>query len=141
MTGDAARLAALSGELGYPADISTMAARLETILGRGGEVVYVAELPGPGVIGWIHGIEETFLESGRRCEIAGLVVGMAHRARGIGRLLVGAVEAWAATRGIDQMSVRSNIARVESHPFYERVGYRRIKTQHAYRKGLLLPPA
>jgi hypothetical protein len=28
------------------------------------------------------------------------------------------------------------VARTESHPFYERLGYARAKTQHAYRKRL-----
>ena len=32
--------------------------------------------------------------------------------------------------------VRSNVTRPESHPFYERLGYERIKTQHSYRKTL-----
>ena len=36
------------------------------------------------------------------------------------------------------MSVRSDIVRAESHPFYQRVGYERAKTQHVYRKRL--PP-
>jgi hypothetical protein len=34
------------------------------------------------------------------------------------------------------MAVRSNVTRTESHPFYERLGYARVKTQHAYRKRL-----
>jgi hypothetical protein len=28
------------------------------------------------------------------------------------------------------------VTREESHPFYERLGYTRVKTQHAYRKRL-----
>jgi hypothetical protein len=46
------------------------------------------------------------------------------------------VEQWAANRGLDQMTVRSNVARAESHPFYQRLGYIRAKTQHAYHKAL-----
>jgi predicted N-acetyltransferase YhbS len=34
------------------------------------------------------------------------------------------------------MTVRSNVVRSGSHPFYERLGYARSKTQHAYRKAL-----
>ena len=59
-----------------------------------------------------------------------------HRGRGAGRALVGAVEAWAGARGLPLMTVRSNVVRAESHPFYERLGYVRSKTQHAYRKHL-----
>ena len=54
----------------------------------------------------------------------------------MGRRLVAEVETWAAGRGIRQMAVRSNVTRVESHPFYEQLGYTRTKTQHAYRKRL-----
>jgi hypothetical protein len=43
---------------------------------------------------------------------------------------------WAAGRALDVITVRSNVARAESHPFYERLGYVRAKTQHAYRKHL-----
>jgi hypothetical protein len=50
--------------------------------------------------------------------------------------LVAEVEAWAARRGLTEMSVRSNVARTESHPFYERQGYRRVKTQQVYRKPI-----
>jgi hypothetical protein len=31
------------------------------------------------------------------------------------------------------------VVRAESHPFYERLGYLRTKTQHAYRKTLRQP--
>jgi GNAT superfamily N-acetyltransferase len=58
------------------------------------------------------------------------------RRSGAGRALVAAIERWAASRGVAQVSVRSNVVRVESHPFYERLGYTRVKTQHSYRKNL-----
>jgi GNAT superfamily N-acetyltransferase len=64
------------------------------------------------------------------------VVDAAQRGLGVGRALVDAVESWARTRGLDRVVVRSNVVRLESHPFYERIGYKRIKTQHVYRKGL-----
>jgi GNAT superfamily N-acetyltransferase len=133
---DAPRLAALSEVLGYPVAVETMGHRLRRLLERAEEVVLVAELAPGEIVGWLHGAEQELLESGRRCEILGLVVDGEHRGRGVGRRLVDAVEAWAAGRGLEQMAVRSNVARVESHPFYERLGYVRTKTQHAYRKRL-----
>jgi GNAT superfamily N-acetyltransferase len=135
---DAARLAALSGELGYAVTVDTLAARLARVLERGGDIVLVAEADGE-VVGWIHGSEQDFLESGSRCELLGLVVDARQRGQGIGRQLVAAVEAWATRRGLALVSVRSNVARAESHPFYERLGYARVKTQHAYRKRLEPP--
>ena len=131
---DAVRLSQLSVELGYPTSSAAMAQRLDRLLGRNGEAVIVAVLPCGRVAGWLHGSEQLLLESGRRCEILGLVVDPAHRGRGIGRRLVEAIERWASDRGLEQMAVRSNIRRTESHPFYARLGYTRTKTQHAYRK-------
>lgn len=133
---DAARVAELSDVLGYPVAGADLADRLGRLLARAGEVVLVAETAPGRVVGWVHGAEQELLESGRRCEILGLVVDESQRARGVGRRLVQAVEAWAAARGLDRMAVRSNVARAESHPFYERLGYVRAKTQHAYRKRL-----
>jgi hypothetical protein len=43
---------------------------------------------------------------------------------------------WVIAQGLDTIVVRSNVARAESHPFYERLGYTRTKTQHAYVKML-----
>jgi GNAT superfamily N-acetyltransferase len=133
---DAEQLAALSSELGYPVTADEMGRRLVALLGRDSDIVLVAEL-GPGqVVGWVHGSEQRLLESGRRCELLGLVVDANQRGRGVGRRLVDGVEEWARARGLEQMAVRSNVSRTESHPFYERLGYARVKTQHAYRKRL-----
>ena len=100
-----------------------------------GDLVLVADQL-PPVMGWVHAAEQELLDSGRRCEILGLVVAPEVRGRGVGRQLVAAVEEWAAERGLGQLSVRSNIVRIESHPFYERLGFVKLKTQHAYRKQL-----
>jgi GNAT superfamily N-acetyltransferase len=118
-----------------------MHARVERLLGRAEDLVLVAEMPPRGIIGWLHGAEQELLESERRCEILGLVVDAEYRRHGVGRLLVDAAEAWATARGLELMAVRSNVTRSESHPFYERLGYARVKTQHAYRKHLPGPPA
>jgi GNAT superfamily N-acetyltransferase len=65
-----------------------------------------------------------------------LVVDADARRSGAGRSLVAAAERWGAARGLPQIAVRSNVVRAEAHPFYERLGYERWKTQHAYRKPL-----
>jgi len=132
---DATRLAALSTQLGYPARADELEERLARLLGRDDLAVFVAELDGEA-IGWLHTAEVEILEYGRRCEILGLVVDAGRRRSGAGRSLVAAAERWGAERGLQQIAVRSNVTRAESHPFYERLGYERWKTQHAYRKPL-----
>ena len=132
---DAAGIAELSGILGYPVAGETMLGRLEKLEGNHQHIVFVAEVNGQ-IVGWIHGAERELLVADRIGEICGLVVAEGQRARGVGRRLVEAVEQWSRGRGLEQVSVRSNVARPESHPFYEKVGYTRLKTQHAYRKSL-----
>jgi GNAT superfamily N-acetyltransferase len=131
---DAVRIAELSGVLGYPITTDAAAARLEYLLARSEHLVLVAEIT--SVVGWIHASEQHLLESGLRCEILGLVVAANHRGKGVARQLVMRVERWAAERGLEELSVRSNVIRTESHPFYERLGYIRTKTQHVYRKAI-----
>ena len=137
-TTDAAGVAELSGILGYPSDRETMQSRLEQFGKREDHVVFVADMNGE-VVGWIHGAEHELLVVGRMAEIFGLVVAEGQRASGVGRRLVEAVEQWARGRGLTDISVRSNVVRPESHSFYEKIGYPRLKTQHVYRKRLPLP--
>jgi GNAT superfamily N-acetyltransferase len=132
---DSARVAELSGTLGYPASGEIMRERLVRVLALETHVVFVAETAGE-IVGWTHGAEQEILEAGCVCEIWGLVVAENQRGRGTGRLLIQAIEQWALARGLNEMSVRSNVIRPESHHFYERIGYERVKTQHAYRKKL-----
>jgi len=136
MVNDAPRLAELSAALGYPVEPDVIARRLARLFSRPEHLVLVAEAADNLVAGWVHAAEHDILVIGRFCEILGLVVAADHRGKGIGRRLVEEVEHWARERGLDRVSVRSNVTRPESHPFYERAGYVREKTQHVYRKQL-----
>jgi GNAT superfamily N-acetyltransferase len=133
---DAARLAELSGMLGYPVEPKAIRRRLERLSVKPDHVVLVAEVSPNLVVGWIHAAEHDILEVGNFCEILGLVVAVDQRGEGIGRRLLEQVEHWALARGLGEVSVRSNVTRTESHPFYERLGFVRMKTQHAYRKRI-----
>lgn len=133
---DAARIAELAGVLGYENAAAETAERLEHLLPRDEDAVLVA-VNGEGVVvGWIHGSIHVLVEAERRCEILGLVVDAGYRGAGVGRQLVEALEIWARERDLPMVTVRSNVVRQESHPFYERLGFDRVKTQHAYRKAL-----
>ena len=133
---DAAAVSALSGQLGYPVSAEAIATRLERLLGRDDQLVLAAVADDGALAGWIHAAEQDLVETERRCEILGLVVDGRRRRSGIGRRLVAEAERWAASRGLRQMSVRSNVAREESHPFYAAQGYGRVKTQQVYRKPI-----
>jgi N-acetylglutamate synthase-like GNAT family acetyltransferase len=140
LIGDVPHLAELSGVLRYPVAVDKLAARVARMLARDEDVLLVAERAGR-VVGWIHATEQELVESGRRCEILGLVVDAEQRRGGAGRRLVAAIESWAQQRGLEEVSVRSAITRSESHPFYEELGFVRVKTQHVYRKPVSAPGA
>jgi GNAT superfamily N-acetyltransferase len=133
---DAARLAELSGELGYPAKPAEIARRLRQIKPPSQHAVLVAESAKSRVIGWLHVSVEPLLETELRAEVNGLVVADAERSRGAGRLLLEAAEEWARKRGCRNMSVRSNVIRERAHQFYTRNGYEHYKTQKAFRKAI-----
>jgi GNAT superfamily N-acetyltransferase len=109
---------------------------LEICLGDKDHLVLVAECHDDQMVGWMHATVSTSLVAEPTCQIAGLVVDETSRQNGIGRALMQQAEAWAARRGLKSVSLRSNIVRHQAHIFYERLGYERIKTQHAYRKRI-----
>lgn len=132
---DAAEMARLAGELGYPMAAQEMARRLGELLANERHLVAVSA-DGGSLRGWVH-VEHRFsLEGGDRAELMGLVIDSRWRRGGLGRTLVGVAEAWTRARGIASLTVRSNAARTESHPFYEAIGYTRSKTQHVYVKAI-----
>lgn len=129
-------MADLSEQLGYPTEIAEMKKRLKSIKPASQNAVFVADLPGTGVIGWTHVSVEPLLEMGIRAEVNGLVVADGHRSAGAGWQLLEAAERWAKRQGCKSMSVRSNVIRERAHQFYERHGYEHYKTQKAFRKPL-----
>ena len=132
---DAADVARLAGQLGYAAPVDAMRERLSALISHPDHCIAVAEHEGH-LLGWIAVEHRRTLESGERVEIVGLVVDAQCRGGGVGRLLVQAAEQWASRLGFDSILVRSNVLRDASHPFYERMGYVRRKTQHFYVKTI-----
>ncbi len=133
---DAARIAALATQLGYPSTTEQALARLRTLPQDGSHVVYVAENETHGVIGWVHVFELLPVAHDRVAEVAGLVVDASCRSTGVGKRLMEAAEHWARTKGLSTVVLRSNVIREPAHNFYEKLGYTLIKTQHAFRKVL-----
>ena len=133
---DAAALAELSAQLGYPATADDTVRRMARIRANAENVVFVATLPDGSVIGWLHMYLCCLVESDLYAEIGGLVVDQKHRGSGAGNLLVKHAEEWARGRNCNTVSVRSNVTREGAHAFYRRLGYKIVKTQYAFRKIL-----
>ncbi len=133
---DAAQIAVLAGQLGYPATPAQMSKRLQGIKPSSQHAVYVADSLEAGVIGWVHVSKQPLLEVEIRAEVNGLVVAEGQRSLGAGAQLLAAAEDWAREHGCKSMSVRSNVIRERAHKFYERNGYEHYKTQKSFRKPL-----
>ncbi len=137
---DAAEIARLSAQLGYPADVAVFEARLRQLLDSSLHAVLVAaaepaSAKAGGTLAGLIGLEQRItLENGERAEIVGLVVDAAARRGGVGRALVAAAERWTRGRGLDELFLRSNVVRPEAHAFYPGLGFARTKTQHVYSK-------
>ncbi len=132
---DIARLAVLSGELGYAATEDQVARRLDEI-GASGTILVAIDSESDLVIGWIELQVITHLTSDPHLEICGLVVSASARSRGIGSLLVAAAEKTASDKKISSLRVRSNIVRDRAHGFYERLGFANVKTSKVFEKAL-----
>ncbi len=133
--GDAARIAELSGQLGYPVPAREMAGRLKRVMKDRDAACFVAEDAGE-IAGWVHVSVTDLLEVVRRAEINGLVVEEKTRSRGTGKYLLEAAENWARGQKCKTVSVRSNVLRERAHGFYERNGYECYKVQKAFTKKM-----
>ncbi|MFT3907471.1 MAG: GNAT family N-acetyltransferase [Steroidobacteraceae bacterium] len=133
---DAAELARLATQLGYPCDAGAMRARVARVLGDPAQCVQVLAHAEGGLQGWIHVARQFSLESGERIEILGLVVDEAARRSGAGQRLVACAAEWARSQGHAQLVVRSNVQRDVSHAFYRALGFEPSKTQHVYVRAL-----
>jgi GNAT superfamily N-acetyltransferase len=130
-------LAKLCQYLGYPASPAEVQQRLSQIQSDEQHAVYVAEIPNEyQVVGWVHVYTRQLMLTNLQAEIGGIVVDQRHRHIGIGRFLMQHAEMWALEKGCEAITLRSNILRKDAHIFYERVGYRNIKTLLAFYKVL-----
>ena len=134
--GDVPALVRLNEQLGYPTNEPDLRERLAPILESAGDEVLVA-VDGAEPIAWIHVAVERGLEDSHVAGLRGLVVDEAHRSGGVGKDLLEAAEQWAREHGCRTMTVRSRITRERAHRFYEREGYRRVKTSHVFGKALV----
>jgi len=129
---DAAVIAGLATQLGYPNTPEQIATRLRDVLDQPGSEVLVALDDDGTVIGYGHVFGAHRVDSNPFAEIGALVVDETRRSRGTGAALVAAMEAWAIEQGYRELRVRSNVVRERAHKFYDRMGFGRVKRQQIF---------
>jgi len=133
---DSSALADLSTQLGYPTSPIQSANRLGVILDSKEHAILVACLADGTVVGWVHVFLAFRVESDPFAEIGGFVVTEEFRRRGISRCLLAAAEEWVIQSGITKLRIRSRSNRVDTHTFYERLGFSKSKQQNVFDKSL-----
>ena len=125
---DSDQINSLSIHLGYEqVSESKSKARLLELLDSENDLVYVAEDNGV-LVGWIHYFKACRLASDSFYEIGGMVVSPAKRKLGIGKKLVNHV----MKQSPGKWRVRCNSKRVETHQFYQKVGFKNSKAQYVF---------
>jgi len=118
---DAAGIASLLDDLGYPSTAAQVEARLAAL--PPDELVLVAEVAGR-LAGLAALRVEPLIERDEPVgRLAALVVAKRYRRRGVGATLVRAVEAEARARRCEFVVLNSGDRRSGAHAFYERLGY------------------
>lgn len=124
-TADAARIAELLGELGYPTNGPEVARRLALMERDPSLTILVAEVNGEVAAVITAHVLNTIHASQPVAWITALVTDSRHRGMGLGSRLVAAVEDWARERRAVRLSVTAALHRTETHAFYERRGFAR----------------
>jgi GNAT superfamily N-acetyltransferase len=127
---DAAALAELSTQLGYPSTEAQVRERL-CLLDDPERGLLVADAPA-GLAGFVDVHVQRVVESEPYGEVGGLVVADGHRGAGLGAALLAAAADWSRARGLERLWIRANLARVGPHEFYEAIGCRTVKDQRVY---------
>src|SRR5215471_12325344 len=128
---DAASVAALSRQLGYPLSADQILANINAVRRSTDHDAFVA-IYDSHVVGWIGVAQAIMIESLPFCEINGLVIDENHRGKGIGKLLLEKAKQWAKQNGNETLRLRCNVNRIEAHQFYLHLGFKPIKQQTAF---------
>jgi len=120
---DAAALAPLVTELGYPSDADALARRVATLVADEWSGVWVAETGG-AIAGVVSAHASPLLSRDTRiCRITAMIVTADAQGRGVGRALGERVEQEARRWNCDRIEVTSSQRRTDAHAFYARMGY------------------
>jgi N-acetylglutamate synthase-like GNAT family acetyltransferase len=129
---DAAHIADLSKQLGYPVSTREMESRIRTVTRRKIHKIFVAERDGR-VTGWVEVFRPLSVLNWGKGEVGALVVESRNRRSGIGRCLIQTARTWAEDQGCKFVYLRSNIKRKDAHKFYRSTGFTVYKTQFVFR--------
>lgn len=127
----------LTEQLGYQTNSKEVKPKLNTLLNHDEHVIYVAEIKGRSIVGWVHAYLYRLFYTEQMIQIGGLVVDKKYRRLGIGKKLMKHCENWAKEKDCKAVILRSQVKRDKAHSFYKKIGYEMIKEQKTFYKEIV----
>ena len=141
---DTTAMLSISSVLGYsPISLEEMQNSLISMQSSSSDKIWVAVLQSQNlkhpvdpkkqynVVGWIHAFHAKRLASPSLVEIGGLAVSEDQQGHGVGRALVETAHQWAELLNCN-IRVRCNETRVDTHNFYQALGFQTNKAQKVF---------
>ena len=122
-------------EMGYPFPLEATRDKLEKLLRRGSDKIFVATIEA-AVVGYVHANDYDVIYAPHMKNIMGIAVAHEHKHKGIGKALLRQVELWAADTGATGIRLVSGTSRTGAHEFYRRCGFTGDKKQLNLKKKL-----
>lgn len=122
-------------EMGYPFPLEATVDKLERLLSRGCDKIFVATVDG-AVVGYVHANDYDVIYAPHMKNIMGIAVAQDHKRKGIGKALLRQVELWASDTGAAGVRLVSGASRTDAHEFYRHCGYTGDKKQLNLKKKL-----
>ena len=117
----------------YEFDENATKKQLAYILSKPNDIIFIAEADGI-VVGYIHGSDYDCTYSRPLKNILSFGILEKYRGKGIGRMLIGRLEDWAAEDGCTGVRLVSGYNRAQAHGFYLHCGYTDRKDQKNFVK-------
>lgn len=128
---DAAALALLLDQLGYPSTETEVIQRLAHLASTGSDQCLVAVRDGEMVgMAAVH-ISATLVDNNPVAKLSALVVDQRYRRQGIGDALISAIERQARTTGCSLIFLTTAERRADAHAFYRRLGFEETGSRFA----------
>lgn len=120
---DAGALVPLLFTLGYETSEAVLRRRVVRLRDEADHAVFVADLTLHGIVGVLHTCLRVSLLAPARVEVRAISVATSARRQGVARALLQRAEAWARSRGLDDVWILGGSARRDLAEFCRHVGY------------------
>jgi GNAT superfamily N-acetyltransferase len=129
---DIEKMVQMSNEIGYEVRYEKFSERINELIKNDSLSIIVAANEENKIIGWIQIEICNFLFLDKTCNILGIFIDKNYRGNKIGRKLIEKAEIWAKEKECLVLKICSDITRIDSHAFYEHMGFKLVKTEQVF---------